>query len=97
LTELRSFLLAGGYPQTPKSRAKSRSKSTSKAHNQKPIAFHKSSRFIPVACLFLKAIRVASAFITRTSTVNGAITNQFPPGKVGGCQSTAQQKRVGQW
>jgi len=82
LTELRSFLLVGGYPQTPESRAKSRSKSTSKAQGQELVAFHKSLRFIPVACLFLKAIRVAPAFITRTSTGDGAITHTIPTGMV---------------
>lgn len=56
LTELRSFLLVGGYPQTPKSKAKSRAKS-------KAGSLQKTSFFSVAFCF--KSTGVACAIFTR--------------------------------
>jgi hypothetical protein len=84
--------LLGFHPKTQNQKLKA----TSKAANQKLVAFHKSFRFIPEACLFLKAVRVAPAFITRTSTGDGAYTttNISLQGMCGWPSVPENQKRV---
>jgi len=83
LTASPSYLLG----DTPKPQKQNQGQKQVKSQSQKLTAksvnvLHKPFRFIPEACLFLKAIRVAPAFITRTSTADGAITHTIPTGMV---------------
>jgi len=83
LTASPSYLLG----DTPKPQKQNQGQKQVKSRSQKLTVksvnvLHKPFRFIPEACLFLKAIRVAPAFITRTSTGDGAITHTIPTGMV---------------
>ena len=76
MTASPSYLLG----DTPKPQKQNQGQKQVKSQSQKLTVksvnvLHKPFRFIPEACLFLKAIRVAPAFITRTSTGDGAITH----------------------